>query len=318
MDNFSKRFGGWLRQIRESRQITQTQLGQRAGMTHAQLSHIENQKSAITFLSLIRILRALDVPFTKLIGLGFVSDEYLTPQAYFRENVNSEFHVLTSLDIDTFIRLYYISQGHSLALLVKLYENFISLCQNISIQEAHEISVKTFLSLKQNLHLKYPLEISIPTLQDIFASGGVIIPLDLGAYMHQTRATRGLTLKDVSSRLSISYTSVRNFEQNLSYRAKFSDILDIDKSFGLKGEIIAFGWRTFEFYADIAEMIQRRAKTNQTPDGWYREQLEYIEYLVIISRLYQCHFPENENWLSNFHFLVKGEFSLYEPFELPR
>ncbi len=318
MDNFSENFGGWLRQTRKYRQLTLTQLAERSGITQAQLSHIENQKSAITFLTLIRILRALQIPFTELANLDLINDEYLIPQAFVRDDVNSEMPVLKISDINQFIQLYNRSEGHCLALLVKLHDIFVSIAQKLPIWEAHEQSTKIFLSSDPHPSLEYPLDITIPTLQNIFASRGVIIPRDLGAYIHQTRLSKGLTLKEVSAHLNIAYTSVRNFEQKLGYRVKFSDILDLDKAFELKGELIAFGWRTFELYADISEMIQSKARSSRPPEGWYQAQIEYIEYLVILSRLYQCHLPENENWLSNFEFLVKGNFSLYEPFDLPQ
>ncbi|MCJ7483730.1 MAG: helix-turn-helix transcriptional regulator, partial [Thermodesulfovibrionales bacterium] len=56
----------WIREQRKKKNFTVTQLADRAGISHAQVSRIENNKSKISLVTLVRLFYALDIPFLSI------------------------------------------------------------------------------------------------------------------------------------------------------------------------------------------------------------------------------------------------------------
>lgn len=78
--NFSTDFARRLQALREQRGLTQTQLGQRAGMAPAAISHFETAQRVPSLESFVRLVDALEVSADSLLGrIGAVSSAQVDP-----------------------------------------------------------------------------------------------------------------------------------------------------------------------------------------------------------------------------------------------
>lgn len=72
--NFSTEFARRLHALREQRGFTQTQLGQRAGMAPAAISHFETAQRVPSLESFARLVDALEVSADSLLGRKGLDD----------------------------------------------------------------------------------------------------------------------------------------------------------------------------------------------------------------------------------------------------
>jgi transcriptional regulator with XRE-family HTH domain len=72
--NFSADFARRLQALREQRGFTQTQLGQRAGMAPAAISHFETAQRVPSLESFARLVDALEVSADALLGRAELTD----------------------------------------------------------------------------------------------------------------------------------------------------------------------------------------------------------------------------------------------------
>ena len=71
-DGAAARFAGNLRALRELRGLTQAELGSRAGIAAASVSHFETGQRGPSLESLVRLAEALDVSLDALLGRATV------------------------------------------------------------------------------------------------------------------------------------------------------------------------------------------------------------------------------------------------------
>jgi transcriptional regulator with XRE-family HTH domain len=72
MEDVAARFASNLRSLREMRALTQAELGHRAGIGAASISHFETGQRVPSLESLVKVADALDVPVDALLGRGSV------------------------------------------------------------------------------------------------------------------------------------------------------------------------------------------------------------------------------------------------------
>jgi transcriptional regulator with XRE-family HTH domain len=72
--NFSTEFARRLQTLREQRGLTQTQLGQRAGMASAAISHFETAQRVPSLESFAKLVDALEVSADSLLGRTELDD----------------------------------------------------------------------------------------------------------------------------------------------------------------------------------------------------------------------------------------------------
>lgn len=66
-NRLNQSFGKNLRKVRRSLGMTAAELAERAGLTPAAISQIENDKRGVTLASIIKILKVIPVKFEKLV-----------------------------------------------------------------------------------------------------------------------------------------------------------------------------------------------------------------------------------------------------------
>ena len=76
MEELSQSIVNWIKDVRKSKGLSLTELGNRAGITHSQLSRIENGVSALTLFSLIRMLHGMNYSFTSLFSEKIIDSKY--------------------------------------------------------------------------------------------------------------------------------------------------------------------------------------------------------------------------------------------------
>lgn len=67
-----------LRSIRRSREMTQIELAQMAGITHPHVSCIERGRNGGTLRTWLRLAKALDIPLVELLGDAYAPNERFT------------------------------------------------------------------------------------------------------------------------------------------------------------------------------------------------------------------------------------------------
>jgi|SRR6266850_1916232 len=73
-----------LRKLRETRNLTQAQLGKRAGMAAASVSHFETGQRAPSLDSLVKLADALEVSVDTLLGRGSIESQVRVDPIFLR------------------------------------------------------------------------------------------------------------------------------------------------------------------------------------------------------------------------------------------
>ena len=89
-------------------------------------------------------------------------------------------------------------------------------------------------------------------------------------------------------------TVIIGLETRITDKVKFMDIINLDKSLGLNGELILFSWRAAELYRGTTKIESRRKRIAYPMQA---SEIQVIEKLVVLSRLFLYYFPNNFEWL---------------------
>ena len=104
MDDVTQPIVEWIKNARKQKGYTLKELGDRAGITYAQLSRIENGVSGLSLFSLIRIFYAFDYSFTSLFSENIIDSKSPLPSIYLEEKQESyQYPVLKFSDVDSFV-----------------------------------------------------------------------------------------------------------------------------------------------------------------------------------------------------------------------
>ena len=299
MEELSQSIVNWIKDVRKSKGLSLTELGNRAGITHSQLSRIENGVSALTLFSLIRMLHGMNYSFTSLFSEKIIDSKFPLPSIYLEEKTESyQYPVIKFSDIDSFVHfiLYRKNARIIIAKWIKHYlKNYTSWAdETIAVLMDEAITLLTFPSVDNREgslyeNLCYPIDIGVDKLRKIYLSGGVLLMRDIGAYIRNQRIASNLSLRALSSRIVFSHPGLIKLESNIGDRVIFSDILKLDRALGVDGELVALAWRAGELYLGVHRIYERK----EFPLPYTTREVEWIERLVIVQRIYQ-HFDLDE------------------------
>ena len=299
----------WLSEKRKEKGLTLTELARLAGLTHATLSRIESQSSQLTLFSTVRIMHALDLPWTGLFLQGFVKKDLPIPDLYrIQGEPRSDFPCLLFGDLDALDSSGLLRRGLASIVVKHLLNLFISqhdpglgqektglLAENIySFLGAPESNDGIARQAIPDLDFRYPQDFPPEHLRNIYLSGGVLTMLDLGRYVRYLRESRKMPLRKVAALIELSHPALMNFEFNPGDKVRLNDLINLDNAFELNGELVVFAWRTAELYLGI-----HRTKS-ETAGGicpWADSEIRLIEKLITTTRLFQRYFPNDSNWL---------------------
>jgi len=292
MDNEMQSIINWIKGARKHKGLTLTELGKRAGLTHSQLSRIENGLSKLTLFSLIRIFYAYNYSFTSLFSENIIDSKLPLPSIYSEEKKESyEYPVFKFGDIDSFVH-FILYRKNAKNLILKWLKHYIArhtTWTDDAITELLDeaITLLTFPSEDRQGSLYeslcYPMEISVSKLRKIFLSGGALIMNDIGAYIRNQRLAKSISLRALSSKVDLSHPGLSRLETAMSDRTLFSDILKLDQALEAEGELVALAWKAGELYLGVNRIYDRK----DFPLAYSTREIEWIERLTIVLRIFQ-------------------------------
>lgn len=301
-------FKDWLRENRKRRGMTLVDLQDKTGLSHAQLSRLETGKSELTLFSAVRILHALELPWQALFTDDVIGGEIKLLVPYTDMDKTSDLPCVNFNDVDALTDSGLIQSGKASEIIVELIRLFLKgFSLDVSKGELQNLSVSLYSyignidksspglpdALKE-ISFIYPTEMDPLRLREIYLAGGVLIMQDLSFYIKQLRKSKNVSLRGQAKAIDITHPALIAFESRITDKVKFMDIINLDKSLELKGELILFSWRAAELYMGTTRIESRRkgvAYPRQT------SEIHVIEKLVVLSRLFLHYFPNNFEWL---------------------
>jgi transcriptional regulator with XRE-family HTH domain len=299
----------WFLEKRKQKGLTLTGLAQITGLTHATLSRIETQNLQLTLFSAVRIMHALDLPWTELFIQGFIKQDLPIPEIYQTPNqLGLDFPCLLFGDIDVLDTSGLLRRGLAPAVVKQLLSLFIKKYDRSLGNEKIDLLAANFYSFLHSpdsndglarqslpdLDFRYPQDFPPESLRNIYLSGGVLTLLDLGRYVRYVREMNKMSQGKVAAQIELSRPALGYFETNPGDKIKIEDLIHLDNALELNGELVVFAWRTAELYLGI-----HRIKTGQvnTIQPWEQSEIQLIEKLITTSRLFQRYFPDDREWL---------------------
>ena len=299
----------WFLEKRKEKGINLVELAQRSGLTQSTLSRIETQQSQITLFTAVRVMHALDLPWTELFIQGLVKKDLPIPEIYCgKDQQIPDFPCLVPNDFDILDSMGLMTRGVAPAIVTHLLGLFIKKYDPALSKEKIDLLAPNFYSLLNtpaskdgiarqhlpNVDFQYPQDFPPALLRNIYLLGGTFILPDLGRYVRHLRETRQLSLRDMAIQVELSHPTLSNFETNPGDKVRLNDIIHLDNVLELNGELVVFAWRTAELYIGV-----HRIKTGLTDtlQPWQSLEIHLIEKLITTSRLFQRYFPDDRQWL---------------------
>ena len=315
----------WIREERKKKNFTVTQLADAAGISHAQVSRIENNKSEISLITLVRLFYALDIPFLSIFDdkkteIGLFAPSIPKPHIYHKKYTGKpgsfEYPCINFNDIELLDAQGIISSEKIREITFYLLEQFIRKfeeAENFSEKQIKQIVNIIYNSIgdKDELALQFPIdalpfpmprpmdfyypqEFSSENLRKIYLSGGCLISLDVGMFAHRGRIAEGLSLRVIAEHIGISHQGVKLLETQTAEKLIFGNLVRLDQALNLGGDLIVFAWRATEIYTGAFRIKSSRDKKLYP---FSSDEIRNIEKLIVVSRFYQHFLPEDVSWL---------------------
>ena len=320
-------YGQIIRDKRKRGNITIGELADLSGLTHPQVSRIENEKSSLTLNSAVRILQSLKMPLSPLLPEKIIDVMSL----YFQKNIvkrefpekypTLNFNDLVPLDdgglfssgkaeeviralLGRFVKdITSIADSEKTASISQLLYNYLA---NKKLTASSSLSVSLPPVLPEVANFRYPRRLSLENIRNNYLSGGVLIFLDIGAYVRQIRLSKKLSLQQLGDAVGLSHQGVKLLELQTAEKIKLEDILKLDVALDLQGELLDFAWEVAKFYAGIH---RTKTKISDKLHPYQSFEIHGIEKLIVVSRLFQHYFPDNREWLDEYRKQSNSGFS---------
>lgn len=287
-------------------------LARLSGLVHSQISRLENNKSALTLVAYFQIVSALGLPFRSClpgdVGSHFYdhiidsteSDrQFIFPCFNFNDLFMLDYHGLLksakaeSVIIELLQRLIMAFDrsmpNPQVTSVAHLLYNYLGV-KNIDIMSPLQLPS----SLPKLFDFRYPQELKLDILKKIYFSGGVVIHLDIGAYVRQVRTSHGVTLKALGKEIGFSHPGVIKIETQTAEKILLKDLINLDIALGLKGELLALSWRVAELYSGVYRTGPTLPTTLKPLQSF---EIHAIEKLIVVSRLFQHYFSDDDSWI---------------------
>jgi len=313
----------WIRDQRIKKNFTVTQLADAAGISHAQVSRIENNKSEISLITLVRLFYALDIPFLSMfdneeLELGRFGYGISKPNIYHKKYTGRpdsfEYPCINFNDIELLDTQGIISSGKISEITLSLLQQFFQKFNMTDISEKQlnaitnivyrclgskdELASRPLLLLPfpmpKSTDFRYPREFSSDNIRKIYLSGGCLISLDVGIYARRARLSDGLSLRRLARLTDISHQGIKFFETRTAEKLILNDLVRLDQSLNLGGDLVAFAWRATEIYTGT---FLAKSNSDKKLHSFSSDEILEIEKLIVVSRFYQHFLPDDVSWL---------------------
>lgn len=111
---------------------------------------------------------------------------------------------------------------------------------------------------------------------EIYNAGGMITNYDVGAYVRRSREAKGESLRSIAAQAGLEFTSLARLERGEIELLKFDDLIKIDKTLELVGDILSLAWGAEEFYMGIAR--------SDNPQAWPEGELLLVMPSIFVNR----------------------------------
>jgi transcriptional regulator with XRE-family HTH domain len=305
-------FKDWLRENRKQKGMTLIDLQNRTELSNAQLSRLETGKSELTLFSAVRILHALDLSWSTLYTDGIIDGDIKSMLSYRdMETKPSKPQCVNFNDVDALADSGLIQSGKASKVIVSLIERFL---QKFDVQlnkrefENLAVSLYSYIgdpnvtskglpAVLKKVSFSYPSELDPTKLREIYLAGGVLIMQDLSFYIKELRRIRKLSLRKQAKAIDITHQALTALETRMNEKVKLMDIVNLDKNLELNGELVLFSWRAAELYMGTSKITSKRKRIAQPRSA---VEIQVIEKLVVLSRLFLYYFPDDFEWLKWF------------------
>jgi transcriptional regulator with XRE-family HTH domain len=306
INEIEEKIVSWLIKTRHEQKLDIIELAQRSGLAHSQISRIENRKSSITLLAVVRLCYGLNVPpipFIKESGVGTIiyPSTRLVPLP---TSINGLPPFITINDMIAFKQAY---QHDSLA----AQEDLLSLWKKLldkgagARKDTSELDVdqaKKALSSHANCQpIPYPSGFEFTMLHDIYAERGIITLADAGHFARIVRQQHNFTVVDVQKATLIGRNVISRIENGELEKIRFSDILTLDKYYQAEEFLQSVFWATFEYLSGV-EYARLIRGVNPPPGpfpvsfNWMPDPIQ--DTLLKISRWYQVFWGREKEWIA--------------------
>jgi transcriptional regulator with XRE-family HTH domain len=252
--------GTYLRRVRQSHGLQLKDLASMANTTPALISRLETGASRPTLFAVVKVCTALGLDLESLSEVIGVASFMTEARKRRVQQAGNQENVLTIADVERFLELYHKDPAKAQEKLVVLYRQFLIESGKVAdYEKAQQMAIETiavsFDKPSSPNALKYPTdEISKDTILEVYIAGGVITNHDVGAYVRRSREVKGESLRELAAKAGIDFTLLARLERGEVESLKFDDLIKIDKTLGMVGDILSLAWSAGEFYTSLKKM----------------------------------------------------------------
>ena len=307
-------FGDFIKKLRETKDLTISEVGSKSNLSAATISRIEQGRSQFTVGTVVKICFAFELNLTDL--QPFVLLPILELKAMPDESLPS----LSFADLETY-RCYY---AQNRAMVERLIEELTGLIWwhllEPSAAEAKRyhppaavaslklaqstLAPSKFVKIVGDFPPGYPQQTSNQLLDNLFEANAILDLPDLGQYVRYQRQAGGITFREIHDRSGIRANDWQRTEQGILKNLKFENLLNIDRVLGGYGDVLGLAWDVFEFLEGIRKARWEIEST--LTEGYSDQDIDQMRTLLNLSRWFQVLQPERDEWLQEIRTVIGG------------
>lgn len=323
MEFLIKNYGTLIRNARKQRGLSSRELAQKFGGTHAQVSHVENEKVSLTLNAAFRLINALELSPEALCSASTIQ----AMPFFFQKNIRvrecpTNHKHLNYNDIDVLDVKGVFSSGDFAETVTEIIEffiddmipedppaprylyDFIYSCLAVKdlekrLADLPPLSTDTTIDPIDWIDFRYPRFLPLQDIRNNYLAGGALIFLDIGAYLNRARIAKNLSLKKLGDLVGLSDRGVRKLEYQTPEKLRLEDVIKLDIALNLQGEFLDFAWTVAKFYAGTYR-TKSRGKIGIKPFQTF--EIHGVEKTIVLARLFQ-HYRKEDDWLKTLRLL---------------
>lgn len=281
----------WLREKRLSQKMDVRELSLASEVTTAQISRIENKISGITVNTLIRLSYGLDFEIKDVLKvIGLPLKHILFRKTAMKKNMDKP---IPRIEDAYAIWQYYRDEPQKAKAL--MYDGYSLAALKLGTISEDEQSLAfdaVWKALQTNnfeqTSLSFPLEMEYEYFAEILSCGGVVTKQDIGVCLEKRRVELGFSQKDLEVKSGISQGVISRLENGMIDRLFFENIISLDKSLNMHGELVQLAWNAGEYESGVS-LLRYKNKADYRDikiayQEWESEAKAWADAFVAISR----------------------------------
>lgn len=285
-------FGGWVRVLRQAQKLDIRALAERTGVEVSTISRVENARTKVTLLTVIRLCKGLGVTFHDLLEVVYSQgavrriDEGSMPSSA----------VPTRDDIDQFLEYFHREEKEGKAWLSQLIKRVISASESTG-KRSEENGIDLFVPVDillidspfYRFEVQYPSTLSAKDIVTIYECGGLLTSIDIGEYLRKVRREQQITLEQLERTAHFSTSVLLRLESSVIEQIKLADVIWLDQHLGQSGMLFSMYWEVYSFYEDLLYRYPTTAERD----------MKLVSIFVVICRWLCAMNPQDGSWVSS-------------------